>query len=270
MAEIPQAPLSEGKTIGANGLEIYYREWGTGRPLILLHGATDTHKFWDPFIPAFRKRYRVVTPDNRGHGWTINPEPALLTYPMMADDLAGLIKALDLESPYVFGYSDGGQAALELGIRYPDLAGALVVGGVWFQFSQSYQDAIRRSGFISPDEVDYEIYEKQAPEDWEERLRKAHHDTRQDYPRILLSALARLWWTPLAYTDQDLQKITSPVMVLVGAQDEAIPVKEAQELAGKIPRAELAVIPDAGHNEVIVKGGVFLGLVLDFLERQAL
>ena len=268
MAKIPGGSLPEGSTISANGLKIYYREWGAGRPLILMHGATDTHVFWDPFIPAFSERYRVIALDNRGHGRTINPEPNL-TYPMMADDLAGLIKALDLESPLIFGYSDGGQAALDLGIRYPDLVGALVIGGVWFQFSKYYQDAISSSGFISPGEVNYEIFEKQAPEDWEERLRTAHHDTRSEYPRILLSMLARLWWTPLEYTDEDFQKITSPVLILVGDKDDVIPLEETQELAGKIPQAELVVIPGAGHNEVIVSGGVFLDRALDFLDRQA-
>jgi len=267
MAKMAGVPLPEGSTISANGLKINYREWGAGRSLILLHGATDTHEYWDPFVPAFSERYRVIAPDNRGHGWTINPEPTL-TYQTMADDLAGLIKALDLESPHIFGYSDGGQAALDLGIRYPGLAGALVIGGVWFQFSQYYQDAISSSGFISPGEVNYEIFEKQAPEDWAERLRNAHHDSRPEYPRILLAMLARLWWIPLEYTDEDLQKITSPVLILVGDKDEVIPHKEAQELAGKIPRAEWAVIPDAGHNEVIVNGGVFLDHALDFLDRQ--
>ena len=268
MAKIPGGSLPEGSTISANGLKIYYREWGDGRALILLHGATDTHAYWDPFIPAFSERYRVIAPDNRGHGWTINPEPTL-TYQMMADDLAGLIKALDLESPIIFGYSDGGQAALDLGLRYPNLAGALVIGGVWFQFSKYYKDAISSLGFISPGEVNYEIFEKQTSEDWEERLRNAHHDSRPEYPRILLATLSRLWWIPLEYTDEDLQRITSPVLILVGDKDEVIPLMEAQELVGKIPGAELAVIPGAGHNEVIVKGGVFLDSVLDFLDRQA-
>lgn len=267
-AEIPEVSLPEGNFVAVNGLGIYYREWGAGRPLILLHGATDTHELWTPFIPVLSRKFRVITPDSRGHGRTINPEPTL-TYPMMADDLAGLIKALDLESPFIFGYSDGGQAALDLGIRYPSLAGALVMGGVWFQFSQYYQDSIRRAGFISPGEVNYEIFEKQAPEDWEERLRKAHQDPRSEYPRILLATLAGLWWSPLEYTEEELQKITSPVLILIGDRDEVIPLKEAQELAGKIPQAELAVIPGAGHTEVIVKGGVFLDLVLDFLDHQA-
>lgn len=267
MAELAEGYHQEGKTVSANGLEIFYREWGSGRPLILLHGATDTHGYWNPFIPSLCKRYRVIVPDNRGHGRTFNPEP-FLTYPMMADDLAGMIQALNLDCPYIFGFSDGGQAALDLGIRYPKAAGALVLGGVWFQFSHYYLDAISRAGFVSPGVFDLNVYEKQAPLDWEERLRKAHHDPRAEYPRLLLSMLAKLWWTPLGYTGEDLKKVTSPVLILAGEKDEFIPLGEAQELARMIPDAELGVIPDAGHNQVVISGGIFLDLVLDFLESQ--
>ena len=101
------------------------------------------------------------------------------------------------------------------------------------------------------------------------RLKKGHHDPRPEYPAILLSALAKLWWTPIEYSDEDLMKISSPVLVLTGEEDEFIPVDEAQELTNKISGAELAVIPGARHNDVIVTRGVFLNIVLKFLERRA-
>jgi pimeloyl-ACP methyl ester carboxylesterase len=261
-------PPLEGKFAPANGLDIYYQEWGDGRPLILLHGATDTHEFWDPFIPFFSEKYRVIAPDNRGHGRTINPDPKL-TYPMMADDLAGLIQVLDLADPLIFGYSDGGQAALDFVIRYPGLAAALVIGGVWFQFSRSYQDAITKAGFISPGVVDYEVFERQVPENWEEKLGEAHHDPRPGYPRILLSNLAQLWWTPLNYSGEDFRKVVVPALIIMGEKDEMISWEEGRELARQIPEAEFALIPDAGHTEVIVDQGAFLKLVLDFLDRWA-
>ncbi len=135
--------MAEGKFVNANGLDIYYQEYGKGRPLILLHGATDTHKLWKPFIPEFSKFFRVITPDTRGHGRTLNPAGEL-SYQVMADDLAEFIQDLDLEKPFMFGYSDGGQTALDFGMRYPDIPGALVIGGAWYQFSAEYQDSLRQ------------------------------------------------------------------------------------------------------------------------------
>jgi pimeloyl-ACP methyl ester carboxylesterase len=183
---------------------------------------------------------------------------------MLADDLAGLIQSLDLDSPYIFGCSDGGQAALDLGIRYPDIPGALVLAGVWFQFSQYYQDGISAAGFVSPGKMDYQVYEKFAPRDWMDRLSKAHRDPSKDYPRILLSALAKLWWTALDYSDEDFQKIQAPVLILAGENDEFIPIEEAPLLAAKIPQAELAIVPEADHELMIPQG---IDLVVRFLSR---
>jgi len=259
-------PAAGGYYLAANGLDIYFNEFGEGRPLILLHGATDTYKLWNPHLPELSKYFRVITPDTRGHGCTLNPSRQL-SYQLMADDLAGLIRELKLVKPYIFGYSDGGQAVLDFGMRYPDLPGALVIGGAWHRFSEEYQAAITRAGFTSPGMVDFDIFEKNTPPDWEDRMRFAHSDPDPDYPRILLGSLAQLWWTPLDYTEDDFKKITAPTLIIMGEMDEMIPLAEAEEMATLIPGAELAVIPGAKHNEVLVNGGLFISLLLDFLSR---
>ncbi len=267
MDKIKPDPAAGGYYFTANGLDIFYKEGGEGQPLILLHGATDTHKMWDPHLPEFSKYFRVITPDSRGHGRTLNPTRQI-SYQLMADDLAGLIRELKLEKPYIFGYSDGGQAVLDFGMRYPDLAGALVIGGTWYRFSEEYQAAITRAGFVSLGKVDFEVFEKNAPPDWEERMRSAHPDPDPDYPRILLESLAQLWWTPLDYTEDDFKKITAPTLIIMGEKDEMIALAEAEEMAALIPGAELAVIPGAKHNDVLVEGGLFISLLLGFLSRQ--
>jgi len=253
--------------VKANNLDIFFQDQGTGRSLILLHGATDTHDFWSRHTTAFREHFRVLTPDSRGHGRSFNPSRQL-SYRLMADDLAGFIQELKLERPFIFGYSDGGQAALDFGMRYPDLPGALVIGGVWYRFSEEYQAAIHSAGFIAPGRVDWNLYQDQAPSDWEERLRRAHPDPDPEYPRILLESLARLWWTPLNYTPMDFQKITVPTLILMGENDEIIPLAEAREMAMMIPGAELAVIPGARHNDVLSAGGQGIKPVLRFLIAQ--
>ncbi len=239
-----------GNKAAVNQLEIYYQDQGEGRPLILLHGATDTHALWDPFLNILSQTYWVITPDSRGHGQTLGPI-ADLSYRLLADDLAGLIKALGLEKPYIFGYSDGGQAALDFGIRYPDLAGALILGGVWYRFSPQYQEAISRMGFIKPGKLDLESYLNFAPPDWQDRLREAHPDPDPDYPLRLLNALARLWWTPLGYTSEDLRKIQAPTMLMMGEKEEIIPLEEAKELSEMIPNCQLWIVPGASHNQVL-------------------
>jgi pimeloyl-ACP methyl ester carboxylesterase len=153
-------------------------------------------------------------------------------------------------------------------MRYPDLPGALVIGGAWHRFSEEYQAAITRAGFVPPGKVDFDLFEKNAPPDWQERMSSAHSDPDPDYSRILLESLAQLWWTPLDYTEDDFKNITAPTLIMMGEKDEMIPLAEVEEMAMLIPGAELAVITDAKHNDVLATGGVFISLLLDFYSRN--
>ncbi|MCJ7716316.1 MAG: alpha/beta fold hydrolase, partial [Anaerolineales bacterium] len=233
-----------------------------------LHGATDTHNLWDPFVPDLSKSFRVITPDSRGHGRTDNPSGEL-SYELLADDLGAIILALDLDRPFVFGYSDGGQAALDFGMRYPDLAGRLILGGVWYRFSKQYQAAISAAGFVSPGIVDWIVYQQQAPPDWFEHLRTAHPNPDPEYPRTLLKALAKLWWTPLYYSKEDFLKIRVPTLVLMGEKDEIIPVDEGRELVELIPGAEISVIPGASHAGVFKFERELLNILQGFFNPPA-
>ena len=139
MAQAPESPAQPGRYVSANGLQIYYEEYGQGEPLVLVHGGTETSQIWQAQIPTFAKHFRVLTPDCRGHGRTVNPS-GTLSYRLMADDLAAFVHAVGLQKPLIYGYSDGGQIALEVGMRYPDLAQALVVGAASFKVTDAYRD----------------------------------------------------------------------------------------------------------------------------------
>jgi pimeloyl-ACP methyl ester carboxylesterase len=249
-------------------MDIYYEEHGHGEPLILLHGGMDTSNFWNPHIPYFTPHFQVITPDSRGHGRTVNPESEL-SYRTMADDLAAFIQALDLEKPHIFGYSDGGQVTLDFGMRYPDLAKALVIGGAWYRFSEEYQNALKNAGYEGPGLVNLEVIGKNAPPDWIKRLRVAHPNPDPMYYRTLLEGISAMWWTPLNYEEEDFQRIIAPALVMMGERDEMILLEEAFEMVDMIPRAELAVIPGAAHNDVLKENGLFINLVLDFLTKHS-
>ena len=162
-----------GTHIEANGLRVYYEVHGEGEPLLLVHGGTATSQVWASHLPTFAEHFRVITPDSRGHGRTDNPTGEL-GYRVLADDVAALVGALGLRRPLVLGYSDGGQIALELGMRYPGLSRALVLGGTQFRFSEAYFEDVRALlGIAKGEEVDPERLEREQP-DWVAYLREAH------------------------------------------------------------------------------------------------
>jgi pimeloyl-ACP methyl ester carboxylesterase len=254
-----------GRYIPVNGMDLYYEDYAAGQPLILLHGGTSTCKTWQPFLPIFTPHFRVLTPDSRAHGRSNNPA-GMLNYRLMADDLAAFIQALNLDKPLIFGYSDGGQVALELGMNYPTLAGALVIGAAWYKFSPTYLNTMQAVGFDGPGEVNIEHILRQSP-DWVEEMKRDHISTGDpDYWQTLLKQISVMWWTALDYTADDFQKIVVPALILLGDRDGIVELQQAVDEYQLIPNAELCIIPNATH--FTAESELSMGIVLDFLLRQ--
>jgi pimeloyl-ACP methyl ester carboxylesterase len=266
MAQEDISRINQGRTVQVNGLNMYYEEYGNGRPLILLHGGTVSSNMWRPFLPTFVPHFRVITPDSRGHGRTNNPT-GKLSYRLMADDVAAFIQACNLSKPLVFGYSDGGQIALEIGMRYPALTGALVVGAAWYKFSQIYIDTLKAAGFEIPGMVDIERILRESPE-WVDEMKKDHIRTDDpDYWQTLLRQISAMWWTPLDYTIDDFKKIVEPALILLGDRDGSIELEQAVAMYHFIPDAELVILPNATHFTACNE--ISMNIVLDFLLRRS-
>jgi len=212
----------------------------------------------------------VITPDSRAHGRTDNPT-AELSYRLMADDVAAFIQALDLTNPLVFGYSDGGQIALELGMRYPNLAGALVVGAASCRTPETHHDGLKALGLEEPGVVNIEQLQRESP--WWADILKTEHARADDpdYWQTLLKQLSVMWWAPLDYTAEDFQKIAEPTLILLGDRDELNPLEQSVEMYRLIPNAELAILPNATHGSAIVSASseLTIKVVLDFLLRHS-
>jgi pimeloyl-ACP methyl ester carboxylesterase len=264
MTASEHAATQHGQYIRANGLDIYYQEHGQGRPLLLIHGGTATAESWQPYLAAFAAHYRVITPDSRGHGHTANPL-GRMSYRLLADDMAALVQALALDKPLICGYSDGGQVALEIGMRYPALPQALVIGAAWFKFSESYRTWLRS---VVGDEhtpyMDIAQFERDYP-DWAAWLQQTHGPDRW---QTLLQQIKPMWAAPLNYTPEDFARVVAPTLVLVGDRDQLIPVEEAWEMYRLLPRAELAVVPGCDHLAFDARVDLFQPLILDFLLRR--
>lgn len=256
---------SENSTIEANGITIHYQVSGAGEALILLHGGTATLDSWAELLPAFAQHFKVYALDSRGHGKTDNPA-GTLSYRQMGDDVAAFIAAMHLERPTVMGYSDGGQIALELGVRHAGAARALVLGGTLYKMTPEYFEAIKAWGIDSPDAMDFEGFEQNASE-WVEYLKGAHpRDDDPDYWKTLMQQIGRLWLTPIAYSAEDLGKVSVPTLVALGDRDETIDVEQAVEMYRMLAQGELAIFPNANHETTFNQ--LESRLVLDFLLKQ--
>src|SRR5687767_13262293 len=98
---------TSGKYAPVRGIKMYYEVYGSGTPLLLIHGNGGSIKDFSAQIPYFSKNYKVVLADSRAHGKTTDTG-AVLNYEMMADDFDALLDYLHLDSCLVIGWSDGG------------------------------------------------------------------------------------------------------------------------------------------------------------------
>lgn len=108
-----------GKFFSHDGVRLYYEVYGSGEPVLLIHGNGSSIAEMSAQIEYFRKHYMVIAMDSRDHGKSAD-SPDKITYEMMTDDLAALLDHLKCPPVLVLGWSDGGIEGLLLGIRHPE------------------------------------------------------------------------------------------------------------------------------------------------------
>ena len=129
MAVISAWPLPEGiKSVEVNGYPMAYQESGSGTPLVLVHGSLNDYRCWNFQIPAFTAHYRVLAVSLRHYF----PEPwdgqgDDFSIPQHADDLAELIRVLDLGPVHLLGHSRGGAVVLNVAARHPEVIRTLIL-----------------------------------------------------------------------------------------------------------------------------------------------
>ncbi len=230
----------------ANGLQMYYEIHGTGRPLLLLHGAYMTVGTMGPIVSGLAATHRVIAVELQGHGHTADADRPI-TYEQMADDAAAVLRHLEVEQADVFGYSMGSGVALQLAIRHPALVRKLVVVSASYTSDGMQPELHGMIPSITP-----EMFAGSP-------LETAYLEVAPnpgDFPR-LVEKLKRLDMTPFAWPADDIRGISAPTMIVVGDSD-VIRLEHAVEmyrllgggamgdLVG-LPASQLAVLPGTAH-----------------------
>ncbi len=180
---------SVGDYADVNGLQMYYETHGDGRPLVLLHGGLGSGEMFGPVTPALAAHHQVIVPDLQAHGRTADIDRPI-DVQLMADDIAALIRYLDLEPVDLVGYSLGGGVALFTASKYPQLVRKLVVASAHARRDAIPAEMLAQQGQVNAaaaefmkDTPMYQLYQRVAPrpEDFGRLLDKIGQSMAKDF-----------------------------------------------------------------------------------------
>lgn len=244
MANIDYGNNSEaGKYIDVNGIKMYCEVYGTGEPLLLLHGNGRSLGDYKYQIPFFAEEFQVIAVDSRSQGKSVD-DGEKLSYQMMADDFNALLDALEIKSANVIGWSDGGVVGLLLAISYPEKVKKLTITG-------------------ANTTCDSKIFDP-AVNTLIEEYTKTLESAEQNAETKNTLKLFRMMKVEPNIPPTDLQKIKCPVFVIGGDKDAVKPSHTVQVFEN-IPNSYLWILPAAGHGTVHKYSGEFNTKVKEFL-----
>lgn len=221
-----------------NGLKMYHEIYGQGKPLVLIHGGGSTiQSNFEKVIPLFAKNRQVIAVELQAHGRT-DDRNADLSFEQDADDIAMLLKNLNVDKADFFGFSNGGTTTLQIAIRYPEIVDKIVLGSA----------LAKRNG--AP-EWFWGVMEQAKLENMPEQLKTAYKQVAPDTSglQVMHDRDAKRMLNFKDISDEQIESIQAPTLIIIGDKDIITP-EHAIELHKQIAKSELAIIP-GGHGEYI-------------------
>ena len=253
-----------GNYADVNGIKMYYEIHGEGKPLVLIHGGGSTiETTFGRILPLFAKRYKVIAVELQNHGHSSSRDEAE-TFEQDADDVAALLKQLNISKAFIFGFSNGGSTTLQITIRHPEIAEKIIVAS----------GAYLRDGFIPGF---FDMMQNASLDNMPQPLKDAFLKVNPD--RAALKNMhdkdAERMRTFKDWNGADIESIKVPALIM-NADKDVVLAEHALKISKLIPNAELVILPGVhgaflGEVCTAVPGSklpeMTVGLVEEFLDK---
>ncbi len=254
------AQEAEGR-VDLGGAEIFYRTYGSGPPLLLVHGFFSTGELWSDLVPELSQSYRLIVPDMRGMGRSTNPSEKFV-HAESASDILALLDHLGIDEVQAVGHSSGALTLIHAATREPGRFRSLVLLGAPVNNPESVREFLRGISF-----------EGFPPHIRENLLR--WHPGGEEQIRRLVSQVHQFaeesFYDDMNFKASQLGTITAETLVVHGDRD-VHPIEVAFEMYRAIPNAYLWAVPNGNHALVFESwdgsfpgADSFLPVLLDFL-----
>jgi pimeloyl-ACP methyl ester carboxylesterase len=221
-----------------NGLKMYYEIYGQGKPIVLIHGGGSTiQTSFEKIIPLLAQNRKVIAVELQAHGRT-NDRNADLSFEQDADDVAVLLKNLNIDQADFFGFSNGGTTTLQIAIRHPEMVDKMILGSA----------LAKRNG--AP-EWFWGFMEQAKLENMPEQLKTGYIQVAADPNglQIMHDRDAKRMVNFKDIPDAQIKSIKAPTLIIIGDKDMITP-EHAIELQRQISNSQLAIIP-GGHGDYL-------------------
>jgi pimeloyl-ACP methyl ester carboxylesterase len=217
---------------------MYYEIYGQGNPLILIHGGGSTiQTTFGRVIPMLAKHRRLIAVELQAHGRTSDREKDV-TFEQDADDVATLLKNLNIDKADFFGFSNGGTTTIQIAIRHPEIVDKIILGSALCKRNgvpPQFWDFMKQARLANMPEQLKEAYIQVAPN--------------PDGLQIMHDKDAKRMVNFRDIPDEQIKSIKAPALIIIGDQDIIKP-EHAIEMHRQIANSELAIIPGV-HGEYI-------------------
>lgn len=227
--------LKNSETVKVNGIDMYYEVYGEGEPLLLLHGWTQSSKFWAEYIPTYVQHFKVYAVDLRGHGRT-SKVTFDFTIEKSSKDILAFLDYLQIKKIKAIGLSYGGLTLLELASSNPGRIASMILIGA----SQSYNGGENNNG-------DTTFSYDNLPPAFVEELHKIHHHG-EDQIKALFDPNLNY---KIDLSDEKLNAFRIRTLIVHGDRDEILGLDPALSLYKNIPNSELWIVPNTGHLAIL-------------------
>lgn len=262
-----------------DGVDLHVEEAGSGTPLVFVHEFAGDARSWEPQIRFFSRRYRCIAFNARGYPPSTVPQDATAySQDQATDDIAAVIRTLDLAPAHVVGLSMGAFATLHLGLRHPHLARSLTAAGVGYGAAQGKRDQFRVEVDATADRIAEEgmatmartygrgptrlVFEEKDSRGYAEFMTQlAEHDTKG---AVLTMRGVQRERPSLFDLEEQFRRLTLPTLIVCGDEDDPT-LEPGLFLKRTIATSALLVMPRCGHTMNIEDPDAFNRAVLDFI-----
>ncbi|WP_431210179.1 alpha/beta fold hydrolase [Puia sp. P3] len=249
-----------------NGIKIYYEVYGSGQPLVLIHGAFMTiESNWSQMIPQLSKTRKVIAIEMQGHGRTPYSDRQL-SHATMASDVAAVMDYLKIDSADVAGYSMGGAIAYKFAIQSPKRLKKLVIISATYKSTGWLPEINNAFKMFKPEFFDnsplHTAYDAVAPD-------KTKWSS-------FISQMIAYAGLPFDFGDDNIAKISAPVLIIAGDNDGLDKVELAKTYRllgggvaaelGQTSKSQLAIVPGQGHVSLMMQTSTLLTYMTNFLK----